>query len=153
MREHLTIVSVTINALPVRRRAAVLRALVEGNSVRSTARLTGTAKATVLKLLLEAGEFCSIYQGVVLRNLPSTRIEADEIWTFVGAKQRNAKREGDGDIWTFTAIDAESKLMVSWLVGARSAENAHEFIADVASRLANCVQLTTDGHQIGRAHV
>jgi IS1 family transposase len=121
---------------------------VEGNSVRATARLTGTAKATVLKLLVELGEFCSIYQDVVLRNLPCTRIEADEIWAFVGAKQRNAKREGDGDIWTFTAIDADSKLMVSWLVGARSSENAQEFMSDVASRLANRVQLTTDGHHM-----
>lgn len=137
-----------MNKLDSARRAAVIRALVEGNSIRSTARLTGTAKATVLKLLVEVGEFCSIYQDIVLRNLTCKRIEADEIWAFVGAKQRNAKREGDGDIWTFTAIDADSKLMVSWLVGARSAENAEEFMTDVASRLANRVQLTTDGHRM-----
>jgi len=137
-----------MNKLTSERRAAIVRALVEGNSVRSTARLTGTAKATVLKLLVELGEFCSIYQDHVLTNLPCKRIEADEIWAFVGAKQRNATRAGDGDIWTFTAIDADSKLMVSWLVGARSSDNARTFMDDVAARLANRVQLTTDGHHM-----
>jgi IS1 family transposase len=137
-----------MNKLSVARRSAIIRVLVEGNSVRSTARITGAAKATVLKLLVEVGEFCSVYQDHALRNLTTKRIEADEIWAFVGAKETNAKREGDGDIWTFTAIDADSKLMVSWLVGDRSAENAHSFMNDVAGRLANRVQLTTDGHKM-----
>ena len=108
--------------------------------------MTGAAKATVLKLLVEAGEFCSVYQDHVLRNLPTRRVEVDEIWAFVGAKQKRARRDGDGDIWTYTAIDSDSKLMISWLVGARNTENATDFMRDVASRLASRVQLTTDGH-------
>lgn len=94
----------------------------------------------------EVGEFCSIYQDHRLRNLPSIRIEADEIWAFVGAKQRNAVRSGDGDIWTFTGIDADTKLVLSWLVGGRNVDNAKAFMADLASRLTERVQLTTDGH-------
>lgn len=137
-----------MNKLSLARRASILRVLLEGNSVRSTARITGAAKATVLKLLVEVGEFCSVYEDHALRNLTVNRIEADEIWAFVGAKAKNARREGDGDIWTFTAIDADSKLMVSWLVGDRSAENAHWFIHDVAGRLANRVQLTTESHKL-----
>ena len=85
-----------MNRLSLSRRAAIIRALVEGNSIRATARLTGTAKATVLKLLVELGEFCSVYQDHVLRNLPTKRVEADEIWAFVGAKQKRAQRDGDG---------------------------------------------------------
>lgn len=134
-----------MNVLTVARRAAIIRALAEGNSVRATARLTGSAKATVLKLLVEVGEFCSIYQDHALRNLPCKRIEADEIWSFVGAKARNATKDGQGDIWTYTAICAESKLMVSWLVGARNHQNTFAFMQDVALRLSNRVQLTTDG--------
>ncbi len=84
----------------------------------------------------------------VLRNLPTKRVEADEIWAFVGAKQKRAQRDGDGDVWTFTAIDADSKLMISWLVGERNAEAATAFMQDVASRLAHRVQLTTDGHSM-----
>lgn len=147
MREHSTRLNV-MNSLTVARRAAIVRALVEGNSVRATARLTGTAKATVLKLLVDLGEFCSIYQDHKLRDLKCQRIEADEIWSFVGAKEKNATNDTQGDLWTFTAIDADSKLMVSWLVGARSPESAHSFMRDVASRLANRVQLTTDGHSM-----
>lgn len=137
-----------MNILSVERRAAIVRALCEGNSIRATARLTGAAKATVLKLLVELGEFCSLYQDHVLTNLTTTRIEADEIWAFVGAKQRNPTRADQGDVWTFTAIDADTKLMVSWLVGARSPANAQAFMRDVAARLTTRVQLTTDGHQM-----
>lgn len=137
-----------MNILPTEKRAAIIRALCEGNSVRATARLTGTAKATVLKLLVEAGEFASIYQDHFLRNLATTRVEADEIWSFVGAKARNATRSGDGDIWTFTAIDADSKLMISWWVGQRNADSAIPFMKDVAGRMANRIQLTTDGHNM-----
>ena len=124
-----------MNRLPDAKRAAILRCLTEGNSIRSTARITGTVKATVLKLLVEAGEFCSNYQDQVLRDLDCKRIEADEIWAFVGAKQRNAKKAGDGDIWTFTAIDPDSKLLVSWFVGDRSLESATIFMGDLASRV------------------
>ncbi len=140
-----------MNKLTDARRAAIVRALCEGNSVRATARLTDSAKATVLKLLVELGEFCSIYQDHAIRNLSTTRIEADEIWAFVGAKQKNATKEGQGDIWTYTAIDADSKLMLSWLVGPRNHESTFTFMADVAGRLAKRahkgpkVQLTTDG--------
>ncbi len=135
-----------MNKLSEDKRAAILRALVEGNSVRATARLTDTAKASVLSLLVELGEFCSIYQDHALRNLRCKRIEADEIWAYVSAKQRNATREGQGDLWTFTAIDADSKLMVSWLVGQRTNESARRFVQDIADRVANRIQLTTDGH-------
>lgn len=136
----------SMNKLTDAKRAAILRCLVEGSSVRSAARITGTAKATVLKLLVELGEFCSTYQDHRLRHLPCTRIEADEIWAFCGAKQKNATQPGQGDIWTFTAVCADTKLMVSWLVGARNQENAISFMRDVASRCPNRLQLTTDGH-------
>jgi IS1 family transposase len=134
-----------MNKLTESRRAAILRALVEGNSIRATARLTGTAKATVLKLLVELGEFCSIYQYHALRNLPCTRVECDEIWAYSGAKQRNATKPGQGDLWTFVGICADSKLIFSWLVGQRVHASAQSFMKEVASRLANRVQLTTDG--------
>ena len=134
-----------MNKLTDARRAAIVRSLCEGNSIRATRRLTGAAKATVLKLLVELGEFCSIYQDVTLRNLPCTRVEADEIWSFVGAKAANATKDGDGDISTYTAMDANSKLMISWLVGQRIGEATRQFMADLAPRLANRVQLTTDG--------
>src|SRR6266446_2984995 len=121
-----------MNTLPQSKQAAILKALTEGSSVRSTARMVGVSKATVLRLLVDVGRFCAIYQDHKLRNLPCRRIEADEIWAFVGAKQRNAKRQGDGDIWTFTAICADTKLMVSWFVGDRSIENVHGFIRDLS---------------------
>ncbi len=135
-----------MNKLTAAKQVAILKALTEGSSIRSTTRMVGASKATVLRLLVDAGRFCAIYQDHKLRNLPCRRIEADEIWAFVGAKQRNAKRAGDGDVWTFTALDAETKLMVSWLVGPRTLDNAHRFTHDLASRLANRVQLTTDGN-------
>jgi IS1 family transposase len=135
-----------MNKLTSARRAQIVRALVEGNSIRAVCRLTGAAKATVLKLLVDLGEFCSIYQDHVLRNLKATRVEADEIWAFVGAKARNARQDSHGDIWTYTAIDADSKLMISWLVAPRSQEATNAFIADLADRLAKRVQLTTDGN-------
>jgi IS1 family transposase len=134
-----------MNKLNTASRAAIIRALVEGNSVRATARLTGTAKATVLKLLVEIGEFCSIYQDHTLRNLRCERVEADEIWSFVGAKAKNARKEGQGDLWTYTAICADSKLMVSWLVGPRNHANTQAFMRDLAERVEGRIQLTTDG--------
>lgn len=146
MLEQLTILTVTMNVLPIVKQAAILKALTEGASIRSTARMVGVSKTTVLKLLVEVGELCAIYQDATLRNLPCRKIQADEIWAFVGAKQRNAKRVGDGDIWTYTALCADTKLMVSWLVGDRSLENTHLFMGSVAERLTNRVQLTTDGH-------
>jgi IS1 family transposase len=144
MLDHMTILLVTMNVLPQAKQAAILKALTEGSSIRSTARMVGVSKTTVLRLLVEVGELCAIYQDHKLRNLLCRSIQADEIWAFVGAKQRHAKRPGDGDIWTFTAIDADTKLVVTWLVGQRSGENAHSFMHDLHSRLANRVQLTTD---------
>ena len=143
MLEHLTRL-IPMNKLTQAKQAAILKALTEGSSIRSTARMVGVSKTTVLRLLVEVGELCAIYQDHKLRNLPCRRIEADEIWAFVGAKQRHAKRAGDGDIWTFTALDADTKLMVTWLVGQRSGENAHAFMHDLHSRLVKRVQLTTD---------
>jgi IS1 family transposase len=137
-----------MNILSIDRRATILRALVDGASVRAVSRMTGASKNTVLRLLAEVGEFCSVYQDHTLVNLPCTRIEADEIWSFVGAKQKNATSDGQGDIWTFTAICADTKLMVSWLVGSRSYESANIFMGDLASRLSNRVQITTDGHSM-----
>ena len=135
----------SINILSISARAAILRGLVEGNSIRSVSRMTGASKTTILKLLSEVGEFCSHYQDAVLRDLPCKRVEADEIWSFVGAKAKNATTEEQGDIWTYTCICADTKLMVSWLVGGRNHANTYAFMEDVAVRLANRVQLTTDG--------
>jgi IS1 family transposase len=135
-----------MNTLPEAKRAAIVAALREGASIRATARMVRVSRTTVLKLLVEVGELCSIYQDHKLRNLACRRLEIDEIWAFVGAKARRAKQPGHGDIWTFTAIDAESKLLVTWFVGQREPEVAHGFMQDVAARLANRVQITTDGH-------
>src|SRR5215207_6558609 len=130
-----------MNTLSNARRAAVVRGLVEGGSIRAVGRMTGTDKDTVLRILVEVGEFCSLYQDATLRNLKCKRIEADEIWSFVGAKAANAKNNGQGDLWTFTAICADSKLMVSWLVGPRGAGSTQAFMNDLAGRLAHRVQL------------
>jgi hypothetical protein len=133
-----------MNRLPIERRAQVIRSLVEGASIRSVGRATATGKDTVCRLLVEVGEFCSIYQHHALRNLPCKRIEADEIWSFVGAKAANATKDGQGDIWTYVAICADSKLAVTWLVGERGGDSALLFMRDLAPRLANRVQLSTD---------
>lgn len=139
-----------MNKLSQEQRARVVATLVEGNSIRATVRMTGVAKNTVVKLLVDLGRACDEYQRRVLVNLRSKRVQCDEIWSFVGSKQKNvpdAKRGEWGDVWTWTALDADSKLMVSWLVGPRDAGSAHEFMQDVASRLASRVQLTTDGQR------
>ena len=131
-------------------RAQILGLLVEGMSVNATCRTTGTAKATVLKLLADVGAACAAYQDTALRNLPCKRVQCDEIWSFVGAKQKNIARGavGEGDVWTWTAICADTKLVASWMVGDRNAEAAHQFMADLAPRLANRIQLTTDGNRL-----
>jgi IS1 family transposase len=141
-----------MNQLKTEKRAAVLSALVEGNSIRSTVRMTGVAKNTVLKLVVDAGTACARYLHENLRNLNSRRVQCDEIWSFVAMKAKNVPEErrgeqGIGDVWTWTAIDADTKLLISYLVGARDGMHASHFIADVASRLSNRVQLTTDGHK------
>lgn len=140
-----------MNKLPAAKRAAIVRALIEGNSVRSTCRITGAAKGTVLKLLREVGEKCGEYQRGAFVNLPCARIQCDEIWSFVGAKEKRAtpeqKAQGFGDAWTWTAICADTKLIPCWHVGRRDADEAAIFLEDLASRLANRVQLSTDGHK------
>lgn len=143
----------SMNRLDPARRATVIRCLVEGNSIRSTVRMTGVAKGTVVKLLVEIGAACSKFQDEKLRNLPLKRIQCDEIWSFVGCKQKNlttenADKQIAGDVWTWTAIDADTKLVPCWLLGKRDAESATEFIQDLADRLANRVQLTTDGLKV-----
>lgn len=141
-----------MNKLPTERRCQVISALVEGNSIRSTVRMTGVAKNTVTKLLVDVGTVCAIYQNEVMQNLPCKRIEVDEIWSFVGAKAKNVPegkkgQDGIGDVWTWTAICADTKLVPAWLVGGRDSEYATAFMCDLASRLANRVQLTSDGHK------
>lgn len=141
-----------MNKLSTEKRVQVIRCLVEGNSIRSTVRITGIAKNTVVKLLKDVGKVCSEYQDKAFRNLTCKRLQCDEIWSFCYAKEKNvpAKLKGQfgyGDIWTWTAIDADTKLVPSWLIGARSYETAKLFIDDLASRLKNRVQLTTDGHK------
>jgi len=140
---------VNMNRLSREDRIRVVAALVEGNSIRATVRMTGVAKNTIVKLLAELGEACEEYQHAHLIGLPCRRIQVDEIWSFVGAKQKqvDAGAAGLGDIWTWTAIDAETKLVPSWTVGDRGADTAYNFISDLAGRLANRVQLTSDGHK------
>jgi IS1 family transposase len=139
-----------MNVLSLQDRVQILNCLSEGMGVNATARITGKSKNTVLKLLADVGEACALYQDRVMNNLQCTRIECDEIWSFVGAKQKNVRtyskaHEGFGDCYTFTAIDPESKLMPCWLVGQRTVTCTREFMDDLAPRLANRVQLTTDG--------
>jgi len=142
----------TMNKLTTERRAKVIAALVEGNSIRATCRMTDTAKGTILRLLAELGAACSSYQNEHLRDLNCRLIQCDETWSFCYAKQKNVPDErqghfGYGDVWTWVAMDAESKLVPAWLVGLRDAGYAHEFTQDLARRLSNRVQLTTDGHK------
>lgn len=138
----------SMNRLSTAERAKVVSALVEGNSLRASARITGVARMTIEKLLRDLGTACANHHDVTVRNLMAKRIQCDEIWSFVGAKQKNvpAAKIGEwGDMWTWTAIDADSKLMVAYRVGARTPAVAYDFMADVARRLQNRVQLTTDG--------
>ncbi|MDH3524128.1 MAG: IS1 family transposase [Acidobacteriota bacterium] len=137
------------NVLKADKRRAVVAALVEGNSLRATARMTGVARNTVSKLLLDLGYACAEYQDKALNRLPCKRVQADEIWSFVQKKQKNVKGDEEGwvgDVWTYVAICADTKLCVSYLIGARTGSVAREFMEDVASRLENRIQLTTDGH-------
>ena len=133
--------------LSTEKRAMILGALVEGSSINSTSRMCGVSKITVLRLLADAGEFCAKYHEVNVQNLASKRVQLDEIWGFCGCKDKAKDKgiEGHGSVWTWTAIDADSKLCISYLVGDRDSDHANEFVQDVASRLAGRVQVTTDG--------
>ena len=143
---------VSMNKLDKTRRIQVIASLVEGNSIRATVRMTGVAKNTIVKLLEDIGAACADYQDKVFNDLTCQRLQCDEIWSFVGAKAKNVPEEkqdifGLGDVWTWVAIDADTKLVPCWHVGKRDAEAAYEFINDLAGRLKNRVQLSTDGHR------
>ncbi len=140
-----------MNKLSSDKRAQVINCLVEGNSMRATSRLTGVAINTVVKLMADAGRACSIYQDKAFRQLSCKRIQCDEVWSFVGAKEKNTtdetREKGWGDCWTWTALDADTKLIPCWYVGTRDGAAAFHFMSDLAARLAHRVQLTTDGHR------
>jgi IS1 family transposase len=140
-----------MNRLSTEKRAAILGMLVEGNSLRSTTRMAGCSINTVSKLLMDAGAVCAAYQDEHLRDLPCKTVEADEIWSFVYAKQKNVPEEfkgqfGIGDVWTWTALCADTKLIASWYVGGRDRDDAAAFLSDLKARLSGRIQLTTDGH-------
>jgi IS1 family transposase len=142
-----------MNRLSTEKRAQIVGCLVEGNSIRATVRMTGAAKNTITKLLVDLGEACAEYQDGVLQDLPCEVLEVDEIWAFCWAKQKNVPEQfkgmpGYGDVWTFTALCADTKLVPSWLVGERTSDDAEVFLSDLASRLEGRVQLSTDGHRI-----
>ena len=139
-----------MNKLSNEQRARVVSALLEGNSINSTCRMTGVAKMTVLKLLRDVGTACLSYHDATVRGLSSEKVQCDEVWSFCYAKDRNLppemrERRDVGSVWTWTGLDADSKLMISWHVGQRTLDDARTFIGDLAGRLANRVQLTTDG--------
>ena len=141
-----------MNYLTKAQQTQVIKQICEGSSIRTTVRLTGVAKNTIVKLLREMGSVCAQFHDKTLRNLPCKRIQCDEIWSFCYAKDKNVPEEkrgtfGFGDVWTWTAIDPDTKLIASWAVGRRDAGTAYEFMHDLATRLANRVQLTTDGHR------
>lgn len=141
-----------MNKLDTETRSRILHLLCEGQSIRAITRIMGMSKNTVAKLLADAGKACAEYHNLHVRNVQAQRVQCDEIWSFTYAKQKNVKTavaapEGAGDTWTWTAIDADSKLIVSYLVGGRDGEYAMAFMDDVASRLASRVQMTTDGHR------
>jgi IS1 family transposase len=140
-----------MNILTNDKRTQIVSMLVEGNSIRAITRMTGVSKNTVAKLLIELGDVCIAYMDKTLRNLTCQRIQVDEIWSFVGAKDKNLPLEelgqfGRGSVWTWVAMDADTKLVPAWLVADRSAESASLLMHDLAARLTNRVQLTTDGH-------
>lgn len=142
-----------MNKLNLDKQSQIIKVLCEGNSIRSTARITDTAINTVVKLLREVGAACLDYQDKAMHNIPSKKIQCDEIWSFVYAKEKNIPEQhsgkfGYGNVWTFTAIDADTKLVPCWLVGQRNIEHAQIFVNDLRDRLANKVQITTDGHKM-----
>ena len=140
-----------MNKLSLERRARILACLCEGTSVRATCRLMDCSKDAALKLVVDAGTACAAYHDQHVRGIAAKRVQVDEIWNFVHAKAKNVPQEkrgqfGFGDVWTWTGIDADSKLMIGWYVGKRDADAAHAFMRDLADRLSNRVQLTSDGH-------
>src|SRR5712691_11548974 len=142
-----------MNKLPVAKRAQILSMLCEGTSMGAVSRLADVSINTASKLLVDAGKLCAAFHGDQVRGIKAQRVQVDEIWSFTYAKKKNVtqriaeKVEGAGDTWTWTAFDADSKLVISWLVGGRSLEYAVPFMQDLRWRLANRVQLTSDGHR------
>lgn len=141
-----------MNKLSIKDRAQMLSMLCEGSSMRAVSRLADVSINTVAKLLIDVGKFCAAFHDDKVVGVKASRIQCDEIWSFTAAKQKNVPSmknpvEGAGDTWTWTGIDADTKLIVSWLVGGRDGEYAMAFMDDLRSRLANRVQLTTDGHK------
>lgn len=141
-----------MNKLPQKTRVQILNMLCEGSSMRSISRVADVSINTVSKLLVDAGKFCAALHDREVRNVTAQKVQCDEIWSFTAAKQKNVPTmknavEGAGDTWTWTALDSDSKLIISWLVGGRDGEYALAFMDDVKDRLANRVQLTTDGHK------
>ena len=141
-----------MNKLPLKTRVMILNMLVEGSSMRSISRITGVSINTVTKMLVDAGNACAAYHDETVRNVKATRVECDEIWSFCYAKAKNVKTakaapEGAGDVWTWTAIEAETKMILAYEVGDRSGATAMEFMDDLRARIVNRVQLTTDGHK------
>jgi len=144
--------NVVMNKISNSKKAEIITCLVEGNSIRATSRMTGAAKNTIISLLVRLGTTCAAYQDQHMRNLHCKRIQCDEIWSFCYAKEKNLPPEkqdvlGYGDVWTWTAICADTKLVPSFMVGNRDYDTARDFVSDLASRLANRVQLTTDGNK------
>ncbi len=141
-----------MNQLSTAKRCQIIAALVEGNSIDATCRMLGVGKHTVLRLLEDAGCACAAFHNANVRNLRVKRAQCDEVWLFIYAKQKNVTEEqmaeGAGDCWTWTAIDADTKLIISYMLGDRGASTARDFMEDVAGRIANRIQLTTDGHRV-----
>jgi IS1 family transposase len=141
-----------MNCLSTAKRTAIIAALCEGVSINATCRMTGSSKHTVLKLLKDLGCACAEYHESHVRNLRVRRVQCDEIWSFVYAKQKNVSEEqmnaGAGDCWTWTAIDADTKLIISYMLGQRGLPTAMAFMKDLAKRISNRFQLTTDGHRV-----
>jgi IS1 family transposase len=141
-----------MNQLNTAKRTQIIAALIEGNSINATCRMLGVGKHTVLRLLEDAGCACAAYHYDNVRNLHVNRAQCDEVWSFIYAKQRNVSaeqmEEGAGDCWTWTCIDADTKLIISYMLGDRGASTAQAFMQDVASRISNRIQLTTDGHRV-----
>lgn len=146
-----------MNQLSTAERSQIIRCLVEGNSIRATERLTGHTKKAIAKLLCQIGDASWNYQDATLRGLKCQRIQCDEIGSFIGCKEQHLqpdeRKKGRGDVWTWTAIDPDSKLMVAWHVGLREFADGLMFMEDLAGRLANRIQLTTDGHKSYRTVV
>jgi IS1 family transposase len=138
-----------MNKLPLETRKQIISLLVEGNSLRAASRITGVSKVTIIKLLVDVGKACMDFHDEKVKHIASKRVQCDELWSFIYAKAKNVpenKIGSAGDVWTWTALDADSKLIISWFVGNRGAESAYHFMKDISKRLANRVQLTTDGH-------